>query len=123
MILPKPTGPTNPILQDLIKQLRAKGYNEKIPFLIDLAEKIEKSERKRAEVNLSKLEKICKKDEIVVIPGKVLSSGNLKKPLTVAAVNFSMSAVEKIQDAGGKVLSINELIQENPKGTNVRIVI
>ena len=30
---------------------------------------------------------------------------------------------EKIQKAGGKAISIRELIEINPKGTNVRIVI
>jgi large subunit ribosomal protein L18e len=47
----------------------------------------------------------------------------LKKPLKVAASSFSMSAIQNIQKAGGKTLTIEELIKENPKGTNVKIVI
>jgi large subunit ribosomal protein L18e len=47
----------------------------------------------------------------------------LKKPLRVAAASFSMSAIQSIQKVGGKTLTIEELIKENPKGTNVRIVI
>jgi large subunit ribosomal protein L18e len=119
----KRTGPTNPILKKLIEELRNQGYKEKIPFLIEIAKKLEKSRRKRPEVNLSKLNRVCKENETVIIPGKVLSSGILKKPLTVAAASFSMSAIEKIQKAGGKTISIRELIKNNPKGTNVRIVI
>lgn len=119
----KPTGPTNPILVKLIEELREKGYKEKIPFLIEIAKKLETSSRVRPEVNLTKLDKICKENETVIVPGKVLSTGNLKKPLTVAAASFSMSSIEKIQKAGGKVLSIKELVESNPKGTNVRIVI
>jgi ribosomal protein L18E len=34
-----------------------------------------------------------------------------------------MAAVENIQKVGGKTLTIEELIRENPKGTNVKIVI
>jgi large subunit ribosomal protein L18e len=119
----KRTGPTNPILKKLIEDMRNQGYKEKIPFLIEIAKKLEKSRRKRPEVNLSKLNRVCKENETVIVPGKVLSSGILRKPLTVAAASFSMSAIEKIQKAGGKTISIRELIKNNPKGTNVRIVI
>jgi large subunit ribosomal protein L18e len=121
--MPKRTGPTNPIMKKLIEDIRNQGYKEKIPFLIEIAKKLEKSKRKMPEVNLSKLNRVCKEKEIVIVPGKVLSSGILKKPLTVAAASFSMTAVEKIQKAGGKTLSIRELIESNPKGKNVRIVI
>ncbi|NIO44279.1 MAG: 50S ribosomal protein L18e [Candidatus Aenigmarchaeota archaeon] len=121
--MPKRTGPTNPILKKLIEDIRSKGHKEKMPFLLEIAKKLEKSRRKKPEVNLSKLNRVCKNNETVIVPGKVLSSGTLKKPLTVAAANFSMSAVEKIQKAGGKAISIRELTGTNPKGTGVRIVI
>lgn len=120
--MPKPTGPTNPILKALIEEIRKKGYEENIPFLIEIAKKLEISRRRRPEVNLSKLNKVCKENEIVIVPGKVLSSGILKKPLTVAAASFSMSSIEKIQKVGGKVITIRELIESNPKGKNIRIV-
>ncbi len=119
----KPTGPTNPVLMKLIEDIKEKGYKEKIPFLIDIAKKLEVSRRIKSEVNLTKLERICKENETIIVPGKVLSTGRLKKPLSVAAASFSMSAVEKINKAGGKAMSIRELIEINPKGTNVRIVI
>ena len=121
--MPKRTGPTNPIMKKLIEDMRNQGYKEKIPFLIEMAKKLEKSKRKKPEVNLSKLNRVCKDNETAIVPGKVLSSGILKKPLTVAAASFSMTAVEKIQNAGGKTLSISELIKINPKGKDVRIVI
>jgi len=121
--MPKPTGPTNPIIAAMIEDIRNRGYREKIPFLIKLAEELETPRRQRAEVDLSKLNRVCKENETVVVPGKILSSGILKKPLRVAAASFSMSAIEAIQKSGGKVLSIEDLIKENPKGTNVKIVI
>jgi large subunit ribosomal protein L18e len=121
--MPKPTGPTNPIIKGMIEDIRNRGYRENIPFLIKLADEMEKPRRSRAEVDLSKLNRVCNENEIVVIPGKLLSSGILKKPLRVAAASFSMTAVQKVQEAGGKVLTIEELIKDNPKGTNVKIVI
>ncbi|MFH0928805.1 MAG: 50S ribosomal protein L18e [Candidatus Aenigmatarchaeota archaeon] len=119
----KPTGPTNPLMKKLIEDIRSQGYNEKIPFLLEMAKRLEKSKRKKPEVNLSQLNRVCKENETVVVPGKVLSSGVLKKTLFVAAASFSMTAVEKINEAGGKTLSIKELIKNNPKGKDVRIVV
>jgi len=119
----KPTGPTNTVLKKLIEDIREKGYKENIPFMIEIAKKLETSSRIRPEVNLTKLNKVCKENETVIVPGKILSSGNLKKPLTVVASSFSMTSIEKIQKAGGKAMSIRELIEVNPKGTSVRIVI
>jgi large subunit ribosomal protein L18e len=121
--MPKPTGPSNLIFKALIDDIRNRGYRENIPFLLKLADELEKPRRSKAEVDLSKLNRVCKENETVVIPGKLLASGILKKPLKVAAASFSMAAVENIHKAGGKTMTIEELIKENPKGTNVKIVI
>jgi large subunit ribosomal protein L18e len=119
--MPRPTGPTNPVLEGLIEEIRSLGYKEKSNFLIRLAELLEKPTRRKAEVNLSKLNRICKENETIVVPGKVLD-GLLSKPVTVAAVNFSHKARINIEKAGGKVLSIRELVHKDPKGSKVRIV-
>ncbi len=118
----KPTGPTNPLLRKLIEELRTRGYKEKIPFLIKLAEELSRQRRRRVEVNVAKLQRICKEGETVVIPGKLLGYGVLTKPLNVAAWKFSKQAEEKVKTAGGKVLSIEELIAQNPRGSGVRII-
>ncbi len=39
-------------------------------------------------------------------PIKILSEGNLSKPLTIKAHSFSKSAVEKIKKAGGEAIEI-----------------
>ena len=119
----KPTGPTNPQIKGVIEDIRSKGYKEKLPFLIEISKKLETSRRKRAEVNLSKLDRVSKEKETVIVPGKVLSAGILRKPIIVAAASFSMSAVDKIEKAGGKTMSIDELVKQNPRGKDVRIVI
>ncbi len=118
----KSTGPTNPLLRKLIEELRTRGYEEKIPFLIKLAEELSRQRRRRAEVNIAKLQRICKEGETVVIPGKLLGYGMLTKPLNVAVWKFSKQAEEKVKAAGGKVLTIEELIAQNPRGSGVRII-
>ncbi len=121
--MPRPTGPSNLALRGLIDDIRSRGYRENVPFLLKLADELEKPSRSRAEVDMSKLNRVCKENETVVVPGKLLSSGILKKQVNVAAASFSMSAVEAIGKLGGKVMTIEDLIKDNPKGTNVRIVI
>lgn len=120
--MPKRTGPSNPDLQKLIEELRSKCYKEKSGFLLAVAELLGKPARARAEVNLSKLERVCNAKEDVIIPGKMLADGILTKPLTVACLNASETARKKVEKAGGKIIPIGQLIEKNPKGTNVRII-
>ncbi len=120
--MPRPTGPSNPEMQKVIQELRSRGYAEKSKFLLALAKKLSVPLRRRAEVNIADIERVCSKDEYLVVPGKVLGYGILTKPVTVACWQFSKSAKQKIEAAGGKLLSISELVKKNPKGKNVRII-
>lgn len=118
----KRTGPTNIYLKEIIQKLRKLGHEKNIPIWLTVAEKLEKPRRKRIEVNLSRIERYVKEGETIVVPGIVLGSGNLTKKIKVAAWRFSNSAREKIEKAGGECLSIDELVEKNPKGSGVRII-
>jgi len=118
----KRTGPTNVYLKQLIESLKKKALADKTPIWRDVAEKLGKPRRKRIEVNLSDIDRNTKKDDFVVVPGIVLSSGELTKAVNVAAWKFSSSAKEKIKKSKGKTLEIEELVKENPKGTGVKIL-
>lgn len=121
--MPKPTGPTNPILSGFIKELRTRGHTEKINFLIEMADRLSVPERIRPEVNLSKIERLAAEGETVLVPGKVLSSGDLTKKINVAALNFSVAAEEKILKSGGRAFTLKELAEKNPTGKNVKILV
>lgn len=118
----KRTGPTNPLLQKLIDDLRKKSFETNSKFLKDISEKLNKPRRQRVEVNLSHIDKYAKKDETIIVPGVVLGFGELTKPLTISAWKFTHSARAKIEQSKCKVLSIQELVDKNPKGTKVRIM-
>ncbi|MEM0333426.1 MAG: 50S ribosomal protein L18e [Candidatus Aenigmatarchaeota archaeon] len=119
----KPTGPTNPKLKELIGLLKKKWLETKKPLWKDLAERLSKPTRKRAEVNLGKINKYAKDGEIVIVPGAVLSGGEFERKLTIAAWRFSYKAKEKAEKAGSKCMSIEELIKVNPKGAKIRIMV
>ena len=115
------TGPTNPKLKGLIIELNRLGRREKVGLWKRIAVDLGKPTRKRREINLSKLDKYVNENEIALVPGKVLSTGELSKKLKVAAFNFSEMAREKINKTG-KALTIEQLMKENPKGKKVRII-
>lgn len=113
---------TNPELVALIFELKKKARESEAPIWRDVALRLEGPKRNWAEVNVSKIDRFATPNETIVVPGKLLGAGEIKKPVTVAAYAASASAVEKITKAGGRVLSLRELMVENPKGTNVRII-
>ncbi len=118
-----PTGPTNERLRLLVRFLRKASKENKARIWKYVAELLERPRRKRIVVNVGKLERLCNDGDIVVVPGKLLGDGILTKKVTVAAYAFSKSAYGKVIKAGGKPISIPELVRTNPKGSNVKIII
>ena len=113
---------TNPQLLSLIADLKAKSRETDADIWRDIARRLEAPSRVWAEANLSKIELYAKEGESVLVPGKVLAAGDITKPVTVAAYSFSAKAKASIVSAGGKAISIRELMAENPSGSKVRII-
>ncbi len=116
------TGPTNIHLKNLIRDLKRLSSKEKVGVWSRLAAELAKPTRSKREVNLFTINLSANDNEMVVVPGKVLGEGELERPISVAAFRFSESARQKIVKAGGKVLSIADIMKSNPKGKNVRIL-
>ena len=114
--------PTNPELLTVIRSLKKKARESNASIWRDVAAHLLSSRRRRVAVNLSRLNRHTKSKETVVVPGKVLGAGNLDHPLSVAAFSFSAQARLKISRAKGKCLSISELLEANPEGSNVKIM-
>ena len=112
---------TNPRLTDLIAELKSTSRETDADVWRDVADRLEKPRRTHAEVNLGRIERYAREEETVVVPGKVLGSGALQKNVTVAAVNFSSSAETKI-DAVGDTVPLEQVLEENPDGSNVRVI-
>jgi large subunit ribosomal protein L18e len=112
---------TNPILLETIDQLKKVSRENDAPIWRDIAKRLEKSRKNWAEVNISKLT-LLKEGETAVIAGKLLGAGMLEKAVRVAAFSCSDSAAAKISAVGGKLYTIPELMEMNPKGTNIRIM-
>jgi len=80
-----------------------------------IAGKLSGPRRKKIEINLSRLTT----DSLV--PGKVLSQGTASKA-KIVAFSFSSKAREKIEQAGGKAILIEEEIKSNPNMNGLEVV-
>lgn len=112
----------NEITKELIENVRKKSFESKSKLWRAVADEMNRSRRKRHEVNLNRIEKHAKANEKIVVPGVVLGAGEIKKKLTIAALRFSGKAKEKIEKSGGKCLTIEELFEKDPKGKGIRIM-
>lgn len=119
--LVKLTRKTNPRIVSLILTLKERANGDSAPIWKDIAKRLEAPSRNYAAVNISKINRHTAEGDVLLVPGKVLGAGLLDHPVTVAAVTFSESAVEKITEAGGKCLSLEEIMEANPKGSGIRI--
>lgn len=113
---------TNPVLVDLIVELRKASQSNGSALWSDIADRLERPARLWPQVNVDKCSDVGLNNEIVLVPGKVLSTGTAKKGLTVAAFSFSENARQKIESAGGKCLSILDALKQAPNGKGVRIL-
>ncbi len=110
---------TNPNLQRLITELARLTHSSSQAVWRDLAERLAKPRRNRAEVNVSRIARYTKEGDTVAVPGKVLGAGRISHAVTVAALAFSESAVRKITAAGGRCISLEELMKGGAKGVKV----
>jgi large subunit ribosomal protein L18e len=113
----KNADPTNPVLVETIERLE----EEDAPIWSEVAQNLGKVNRERPEVNISQIERVTEEGDTVVVPGKVLGSGRLTKKVTVAAFDASRGARSHIED-NGDFMFIQDLVDDNPEGSEVRIV-
>jgi len=111
----------NPVLLHTLHELRVAARSHHAAIWDAIADRLERARHRTSPVNLGHLERLVDADSTVVIPGKLLAAGSLTKPITVAAFAYSAEAREKIHTAGGKALTISELVKSHPNGKGVRI--
>ena len=113
---------SNPNLQNLIQELKQLGSEKNVNLWRRLAKDLETPTRKRRIVNLARINRYTKENEMIVVPGKVLGSGLLNHKLTIAAFAFSDGALDKINSANGKAIHIQELMKEDIKNKKIRLI-
>ncbi|MGQ9542938.1 MAG: 50S ribosomal protein L18e [Candidatus Bathyarchaeia archaeon] len=113
---------TNPQLVMLIRALQKTSRRNRAPIWSAISDTLSKSRRRMAQVNISRIARVTEEGDTVAVPGKVLGSGRISHQVTVAALGFSSAAMKAITSAGGRCITIEKLMEENPKGSRVKIV-
>ncbi len=113
----KITGPSNYYTRRLIRDL----WKTKRRVWRKVSKKLSGSRKNRVEANLYRINKKTKANDVIVVPGKVLAMGNLNHKLTLACLDYSKPAKKKIEASGSKLISIEELLEQNPSGSGVKV--
>lgn len=105
--------------QELVETILSAARNEK---WMDVARIISGTRRNRISVNLDKIDEEAEDGETVLIPGKILSQGDINKKIKIIALAFSEAAREKLSKAKKEFSTIEEEIKKNPDAKGIRIM-
>ncbi len=80
------------------------------------------SNRKSRTFNLLDIDKASEGNLTLIVPGKVLSNGEVSKKFKIAAISYSEKAKEKLLKAGCDVLLLEEVMEKNKTGKDIKIL-
>ncbi len=113
------------------KQIQKKSNKELVETIIAAKKKakwlkvagiLSGPRRKAVSLNLREINENSKEGETVIVPGKVLSQGEISKKVKIVALGFSEKAKEKLLKSKMAHLSIIEEIKKNPDIKKCRIL-
>lgn len=110
------------VIADTVWTLRMASKRTKAPLWKDVERRLLNSRSNRREVNVDKLAKFTKEGDVIIVPGKILGAGNLGHSVIVYAYSISKLASRKINEAGGQILALTDLIEKYPHGSGVKII-
>lgn len=111
----------NQKLQELVGMLKKQSIEQKSSVWKRIAFELERPTRQHRVVNLSRIDKYCNDNDVIIIPGKLLLGGELSKKVTIAAYAFSKKTVEKLGKQAS-IITIEEAMKKYPKGNNLKII-
>ena len=106
----------------MVKELKGVSKKNNAPIWSKLAELALKPSSARRTINLSQIDRFAKDSDVIVVPGKVLGTGNISHKITLCSFSISNSGAQKVLQSGGMILSFAELIKNHPTGKGVKII-
>jgi large subunit ribosomal protein L18e len=113
---------TNAVVLLMAKELKAASKKNNAPIWSRLAKLALKPSSARRTINVSQIDRLTKDGDIIIVPGKVLGTGDMSHKITLCSFSISNSGAQKILGQGGKILSYSELIKNHPTGKGVTII-
>ncbi len=106
----------NPILvETIIAAKKNEGWNI-------IASVLSGSKKNRLNINLEEIDKKSEDGETIVVPGKVLSQGEINKKVKIIALSFSEKAKEKLLKAKIETSNMLEEIKKNPEAKGIKVL-
>ena len=106
----------------MVKDLKRASSKNDAAIWSKIAKFALKPSSARRSVNLYKINKVTQENDVVVVPGKILGTGNISHKVTLCSFSISNSAAQKVIDSGGKVIKFSEMIEKFPTGKGVKII-
>ncbi len=113
---------TNQVVIRMAKELKVASKKNKAPIWLRLAEMALKPARTKRVLNLGQIDKSISDNDIVIVPGKVLGTGNISHKITLCSFSISTTGAKKVIQSGGKIVDFAQLIKNNPTGKGVKII-
>jgi len=109
--------------QQTVSELKRASRKNNAPIWSSIAKSMSKSVSLKKIVNIKKINDFSKASNIIVVPGKVLGTGNISHKITLCSFSISNSAAKKIIESGGQILKFNQLIEKYPSGNGIKIIV
>lgn len=113
---------TNQVVIQMAKELKVASKKNKAPIWLKLAEMALKPSRTKRVVNLGQIDRHVSDNDIVIVPGKVLGTGNISHKITLCSFSISTTGAKKVLQSGGKIIGVSQMIKNNPTGKGVKII-
>ena len=105
----------------MIKDLKQASRKNEAPIWSRLADLAMKPSSSRRVVNLTRINKSTKENDVLFVPGKVLGTGNMSHKIILGSFSMSTTAANKIIKNGGKIMKYSDMIKKYPTGKDVII--
>ena len=113
---------TNQLVIQMVRELKGASKKNNAPIWSRLAELALKPSSARRTINIGQIDKFVKDNDVIVVPGKVLGTGNISHKITLCSFSMSTTGAKKVLQSGGKIISFSELIKSHPTGKGVVII-
>ena len=113
---------TDQIFINVARELKEASKKNDAPIWKKLRSFILKPSSSRRIVNLAKIDKITKENDVLFVPGKVLGTGNIYHKISLCSFSISRTATKKIIQSGGKIMKLSDMIEKYPTGKGVTII-
>ena len=109
------------IVLHIARDLKQASKKNEAPIWSRLAVLALKQSSSRRVVNLTRINKTTKENDILFVPGKVLGTGNISHKITLSSFSMSVTAAKKIIQTGGSIITYSDMIKKYPTGKGVII--